>query len=189
MNGSERNLVAPKSPQPHEVPGVLSDWLIPGFVAGTAGGALMAVLAVAYAWIFAGRPLEPLQLVAGLFFRDPSLAGMGPGAAALGLAVHMGVATGVGVAFAVLLPRGHTAVGAIGLGFLFALGLYVVMGQIIVPFASPPLDAHLEPLPFFGLHVAFGACLPLVASTRNVLHKMERLREKLGRWFDAPAHV
>ncbi len=55
----------------------------------------MAVLAVACVWVFASEPLLKLKMMATVLSRQHAFAEFGPGAAALGFAVHMGVATGI----------------------------------------------------------------------------------------------
>lgn len=189
MAVEEKRAVPTRPPQPRELPGLLSDIGIPGFVAGTVGGVLMGLVAIGASALFAHRPLEPLQLVAGLFLRDARPAALGPWAAVLGAAIHLGVATGLGVAFAFLVPRGGTAVATLGWAWLFAMGLYVVMNEIVVQFADPLLYRHLPPLPFFGLHLLFGVSLTLVTPVRRLLRRLLNLREKVRDWLEAPARA
>jgi hypothetical protein len=181
MAKTRKKPAAPKRISPERPVRVIPDILIPGFVVGNLGGAVMAVLAVAYCAIFAGDPLLPLKMVATVFYRDHHYADLGGGAAALGLALHMGVATGVATAFAATLPRRGESPGVAALGYawLLSLGLYVVMEELVVPFAAPEMYRWLRPLPFFALHLAFGACLPVVVVVRKLLSKVLRFGERV----------
>ncbi|MBU8897296.1 hypothetical protein DRW03_17150 [Corallococcus sp. H22C18031201] len=142
----------------------LRDALLPGALAGTVGAVAMALLACGAVGVLHGAPWRPALLVAGTFFRAG--APLGTGTVVLGLLLHFALAGALATGFALVLPRGGTAVAALMLGLLYSLVLWSVMTEWILPFASPPLDrAHPGPL-LLALHLAFGAALGTLPAAR-----------------------
>ncbi len=152
------------------------DVLVAGGLAGTLGAGVMAVLALLLGGVVHGDPWYAPRLVSGLFFRH---APTGGGAVLLGFAVHFATAGGLGAAFALMIPRGGTALAPLMLGFMMALGLQAVMPTLVVPWASPPLERAGPPTAaFFLLHLAFGACLGALPALRRSLATLARLRHR-----------
>lgn len=161
-------------PEPDRAWNLLRDALLPGAVAGTLGALSMALLAGALSGVFLGDPWRPFHLVAGVFFRAQG--GSGLGGALLGLLVHFTVAGGVATGFAVMLPRGGTAVAALGFAALYVLALWPVMRLLVLPFASPPL-ARVDPTgSLLLLHLVFGAWLATVPALRRTFTRLDRAR-------------
>ena len=156
----------------------MRDALLPGAVAGTLGALSMAVLACALSGVFLGDPWRPLHLVAGVFFRAHG--GSGLLGALVGLLVHLAVAGGVATGFAVLLPRGGTAVAALGLAALYVLALWPLMALLVVPFASPPLDSEGHSGSLLLLHLVFGAWLATTPALRRTFTRLDAARRRHG---------
>ncbi|MCP3100482.1 hypothetical protein LZ198_16555 [Myxococcus sp. K15C18031901] len=139
---------------------------LPGAFAGLIGAVLMVALSMPLGALSHGDVWYGARLAGGLFFRA---APGGAWAVVLGLLLHFALAGGLGTAFALLLPRGGTAVTALFLGLLMALGLQALMPSLVVPFASPPLARASPNGAFLLLHLAFGASLALVVPVRRML--------------------
>jgi hypothetical protein len=152
---------------------LLRDVLLPGAVAGLVGALVMVALALPLGALTHGDAWYAARLAGGVFFRE-SPAGTWP--VVLGLGVHVATAGGVATLFALLLPRGGTAVTALSLGLLMALGLQAVMPSLVAPFASPPLAREEPHAALLLLHLAFGASLALVVPVRKVLATADRVR-------------
>lgn len=156
----------------------LRDALLPGAVAGTLGALSMAVLACALSGVLLGSPWRPLHLVAGVFFRAHG--GSGLLGALVGLLVHLSVAGGVATGFTFLLPRGGTAVAALGLAALYVLSLWPVMTLLVLPFASPPLASAGHSATLLLLHLVFGAWLATTPALRRSFTRFDRARRHHG---------
>ncbi|WP_426752720.1 hypothetical protein [Myxococcus sp. Y35] len=163
----------------HEQEARASEWnlqrdaLLPGAVAGMLGALAMTALALPLGALTRGDLWYAARLAGGVFFREsPS----GPWAVVLGLLVHVATAGGLATLFALLLPRGGTAIAALFLGLLMALGLQAVMPALVAPWASPPLDREAPHAALLLLHLAFGASLGLVVPVRRVLASADRAR-------------
>lgn len=164
-------------PEPERAWNLLRDALLPGAVAGTLGALSMAVLATALSGVFLDEPWRPLQLVAGLVFREHG--GSGLVGVLLGLLVHFSVAGGLATGFALVLPRGGTAVAALGFASLYVFALWPLMKLLVLPFASPPL-ARVDPGgSLLLLHLVFGAWLATVPALRRTFTRLDRARHGL----------
>lgn len=161
-------------PEPERAWNLLRDALLPGAVAGTLGALSMALLAGALSGVFLGDPWRPFHLVAGLFFRAQG--GSGLVGALVGVLVHFAVAGGVATGFAVLLPRGGTAVAALGFAALYVLALWPVMALLVLPFASPPLARADRGGTLLLLHLVFGAWLATVPALRRTFTRLDTAR-------------
>lgn len=152
------------------------DVLLAGGLAGTLGACVMAVLALFLGTVTHADPWYAPRLVGGVFFRH---APTGDGAVLLGFAVHFATAGGLATAFALMVPRGGTALAPLMLGFLFALGLQAVMPSLVIPWASPPLARAGPPTAaLFLLHLSFGACLGALPAVRRALLRLTQLRRR-----------
>lgn len=149
------------------------DVVVPGAMAGILGAVSMAALALPLGALTHGDLWFAARLAGGVFFReDPS----GTLAVLVGLGVHVAVAGGVATLFAMLIPRGGTGVAALMLGVLMGLVLQVVMSDLIIPFASPPLDREAPHGALLLLHLAFGASLGAVVPARRFVTTLDRMR-------------
>lgn len=155
---------------------LLRDALLPGAVAGLVGALVMVALALPLGALTHGDAWHAARLAGGLFFRESP---DGPWPVVLGLGVHVATAGGLATLFALLVPRGGTAVAALSLGLLMALGLQAVMPSLVAPFASPPLAREEPHAALLLLHLAFGASLALVVPVRHALAKADRARRML----------
>jgi hypothetical protein len=149
------------------------DAMVPGAMTGLLGALVMAALALPLGALTHGDLWYAARLAGGVFFRE---APTGTLAVLLGLGVHVATAGGLATLFAVLLPRGGTAVAALMLGVLMGLGLQVVMPAWVVPWASPPLDWEAPRAAFLLVHVAFGASLGTVVPARRLVASLDRMR-------------
>lgn len=174
-----RALVHPPTelPEPDRAWNLLRDAVLPGAVAGTLGALSMAVLLTALSGVFRDEPWRPLQLVAGLFFREHG--GSGLMGALLGLLVHFTVAGGLATGFALVLPRGGTAVAALGFAALYVFALFPLMKLLVLPFASPPLARVDRGGSLLLLHLVFGAWLATVPALRRTFTRLDRARHGL----------
>ncbi|WP_342379880.1 hypothetical protein NVS55_10080 [Myxococcus stipitatus] len=141
------------------------DILLPGVITGGLGALFMLALALPLGAFLRGDVWHALRLVGGVFFRE---APVGPWAVTLGLAIHLTTASGLGILFALLLPRGGTAMDALVLGLLMGLMLQAVLPPLVVPFASPPLAREAPDSALFLLHLVFGASLALIVPLRRM---------------------
>ncbi|AEI67394.1 hypothetical protein [Corallococcus macrosporus] len=156
---------------------LLRDVIIAGGLVGTLGALVMAALALLLGAITHGDPWYAPRLVGGVFFRD---APTGAAAVVLGLVLHFATAGGIGTAFALMLPRGGTALAALMLGLLMGLALQALMPTLVIPWASPPLARAGPPVAaLLLLHLAFGACLAIVTPVRDVLSAADAKRRDL----------
>lgn len=153
------------------------DVVLPGAVAGTLGALVMALLASGVMGVLYGDPWRPALLVAGTFFRAGDASGVG--AVLLGLVLHFTVAGGLATGFAMLLPRGGTAVAALSFGMLYGLALWAVMTVLLLPFGSPPLARENAGPLLLLLHLAFGAALGTVPAARDLFTRLDRVRRRL----------
>ncbi|MCE9670215.1 hypothetical protein LY474_20670 [Myxococcus stipitatus] len=152
--------------------------VLPGAIAGLCGALVMMALAMPLGALSRGDVWYAARLAAGLFLRSTPDGG---GAVVLGLLVHVATAGGLATTFALLLPRGGTAVAALFLGLMVALGLQAIMPSLVVPFASPPLARQAPQGAFLLLHLAFGAALALVVPMRRLSTLVARSRRRGSR--------
>ncbi|MBF5046504.1 hypothetical protein FGE12_29080 [Aggregicoccus sp. 17bor-14] len=165
------------TPEPERHRHLLRDVLLPGALVGMVGAVLMALVCIGLSLIAGAGPARPAELAAGLFFRDavPS----GALAVVLGLLVHGAVAGGVGTLFALLCPRGGTAVAALALGMLLALSLQALMPTLVLYWAAPPLARSVPSLALAPGHLAFGAALGLLPAARRLTGGLDRGRRRV----------
>jgi hypothetical protein len=153
-------------PEPERRRHFFADVLVPGSLAGMAGGFLTGILALASAAVLGKDPWLVFKLLAGTIFRDASLAQLHGGAAFWGVALLLAVSGGLGVAFALLLPRGGSAMVSLFLGAGFGLVSYLVFVQLLL-WADPLLEHALPQEALFPYVVLLGCCLGLVAPLRR----------------------
>jgi hypothetical protein len=144
-----------------------------GIIGGLLGGILMALPALAYGFMTGYGPWLPINLIAATFLTP--LQGMTPEqitafeplALGVGLSIHLGVATLLGLLFAMLLPTlpGRPALWSLVVGPLLWFGATLVLLPQINPIMSQLLD-----WPSFALaNSVYGLVLGLwVASTPKV---------------------
>lgn len=161
-------------PEPDRGLHLVRDVLIPGALAGMLGAGVMALVAMAISGVSAHDVWRPARLVAGVLYRD--LPPTDARTVLLGLLIHATVAGGLATLFALLLPRGGTAVAALALAMLYALGLQAVMPYLVVPWASPPLHRAGALPVFLVAHLGFGASLAIIPSVRRLTLVLDRAR-------------
>lgn len=172
--------VAPPSadlPEPDREWNLLRDALLPGAAAGTLAALSTTLLLAAYSALFAGDTWLPFRLASGLFFRGHG--GSGLLGVLVGMLVHFTVAGGLATGFALLLPRGGTAVGALGWASLYVLTLWPVMTLLVLPFGSPPLSRARHDGTILLVHLALGAWLATVPALRRALARLDTARHRV----------
>lgn len=137
--------------------------LATGVVAGLLGGMLMAAWSMSYAAVTGIGFFMPLKLIAATVHGVESLVG-GPGVLLIGVLIHVVVAMGYGVLFALLLPRG----ASIGAGFLAGLAygalILLFMTYIVLPLGNEIMRERVELIPtsWIVTHLIFGATVGLL---------------------------
>ena len=141
---------------------------IAGLAAGMAGGVLMAVGAMVHAAIAGLDLLFPLRMIGATFVGPAALVG-GAAAVAYGLALHMLVSMGLGVAFAALVNHTTTAGPALIGGTAFALSSMLVMSAVVVPLVNPQMAVRLPTMAYgwFAQFLLFGIGLALAPALRR----------------------
>lgn len=144
-----------------------------GLVGGALGGAAMAIPALAYGFLSGNGPWYPLNLVAATVMRGmqnlppQALAQFNLAAAVVGVAIHLIVATAIGLLFAVLLPTlpGRPLLWALLIGPLLWFG-----GTLIVLPQINPVMSNLLDWPSFGIaNIVYGLVMGYwVAQTPRV---------------------
>lgn len=170
---SAREVAHPSAdlPEPDRAWNLLRDALLPGAAAGTLAALSTTLLLAAYSALFAGDMGLPFRLASGLFFREHG--GSGPVGVLVGLLVHFTVAGGLATGFALLLPRGGTAVGALGWAALYVLTLWPLMTLLVLPFGSPPLYRARHDGTLLLVHLALGAWLATVPALRRTFARLD----------------
>ncbi len=144
-----------------------------GVVGGLLGGLAMAIPALLYGFISNHGPWYPVNLVAATVM--PRLQSEAPAAferfdptsLAVGLVLHLAVATGVGLLFAILLPTlpGPPQLWALLVGPLLWLGAT----SIILPTINPVMSNLLDWPSFALANIVYGLVMGLwVAHTEPV---------------------
>ena len=137
--------------------------------AALAGGLLAGILDIVYAFIWLGAsgrtPAWVLQSVASGWLGRAAFSG-GLGAAALGLASHLGISVAAAAIYGAAVRgsawiRKHWIVGAIAFGVL----VYLFMGFVVIPLSAAPFGPSWAPRAFiqgfishavvFGLPIAW----------------------------------
>jgi hypothetical protein len=155
-------------PEPRPRRRFVQDVLVCGSAAGVVGAVVSALFAIATAAVLGHDPLLPLELVAGTIYRGYSLAELGPGAAFWGFVLLAGAAGGAGVTFALLLPRGGTAIA--GLFLAIGFGLIGYVGFVELGLWSDPLLEHALPREaLFPYVLLLFTCCALVVPFRRGL--------------------
>ena len=138
-------------------------------LAALAGGLLAGVLDIVYAFIWLGAsgrtPVFVLQSVASGWLGRAAFSG-GLGAAALGLASHLGISVAAAAAYGAAVRgssaiRAHWIVGGIAFGVL----TYLFMNFVVIPLSAAPFGPSWAPRAFiqgfvshalvFGLPIAW----------------------------------
>jgi hypothetical protein len=137
-----------------------------GVLAGMAAGAVMAVWSMAAMWVTGSGFWLPLNLIAHTFYRSAPLdATFSAPALAIGLAVHMTVASIFGIAITGLAqrlrrPRLLVIVG----GLLFAAVVWPVMQWGVWYSIDEPAAEGFKEWIFAGAHLIFGIAVAGFAS-------------------------
>jgi uncharacterized membrane protein YagU involved in acid resistance len=149
----------------------------PGWV--LAGGLIAGILDIAYAcafWLVKAdvSPVRILQSVAAGLLGDASFRG-GATTAALGLGLHLIIATMMAVAYAVVARRWRMLIDRPWrYGIAYGLILYVVMNHVVVPLSAASPGSR-DPL-WIGLTVAVHALLigvPIALAVRRAAARRE----------------
>lgn len=144
-----------------------------GLVGGALGGLAMILPAAAYGFLSGHGIWYPVNLIAATFSRD--MQGMGPeqlskfsaSALLLGLAIHLTVASALGLLFAVLLPTlpGRPIIWALVLGPV----LWFAATLIVLPQINPLMSQLLDWPSFAAANVVYGVTMGIwVAETPKV---------------------
>jgi hypothetical protein len=147
-----------------ERPGVFSNAMLGG-AAGFITGILVAIAAMLHTGI--AGPEEawlPMKLVAGTWGGVDVLVG-GGATIAVGLATHLGVATGWGVLFGLLTARLRHWMLTIIAGFLYSGVVWIVMTWGFVPWLNPTMAARINVQPYWWwwvLHIIYGGILGII---------------------------
>jgi hypothetical protein len=134
-------------------------------VASLAGGLLAGVLDIVYAFIWLGAsgrtPLWVLQSVASGWLGRAAFSG-GIGAAALGLASHLGICIGAAAIYGAAVRgsawiRTHWIAGGIAFGVL----VYLFMNFVVIPLSAAPFGPSWAPRAFIQGFVSHAALVGL----------------------------
>lgn len=166
-------------PEPERRRHFFADVLIPGSLAGIAGAFLTGLLALVSAAVVGKDPWLFFKLLSGAIFRDASLPQLHGGAAFWGVALLLAVSGGLGVAFALVLPRGGSAMVSVFLGAGFGLFSYLLFVQFLL-WADPLLEQALPQEALFPYVLLLGCCLGLVAPLRRWIRPAAALLERTG---------
>ncbi len=153
-----------------------------GLVGGMAGGLAMIVPALAYG-VLSGRGIwYPVNLVAATVMRGmqlmtpAQLAGFNPLALVAGLAIHLGLAAGLGFLFAVLLPMlpGRPVLWALVVGPL----LWFSATLIALPQLNPVMSQLLDWSSFALANGVYGLAMGgwVMYTPRVEAHRAHQLR-------------
>lgn len=155
----------------------LGEVVVAGSIAGTLGGVVTTVLAVITSAVLGADAGLPLKLVSGTIFRDAALSDLHGGAIFWGLVLVFALAGGVGVGFALLLPRGGTSISALFLAAGYGLLLYLMLVELGL-WADPLLEHALPQEALFPFVLLFGCCCALVAPLRKIIRPVEAFVER-----------
>ncbi len=131
-----------------------------GIAGGAVGGLAMAIPALAYGWLSGHGIWYPINLVAATVLRElqvltpEQLTAFNLSALAVGLALHLVVASALGLLFAILLPTlpGRPIIWAVIIGPL----LWFSATLIVLPQINPVMSQLLD-WPSFGLaNIVYG---------------------------------
>lgn len=145
------------------------DVVIPGAIAGTLGGLLMALVYMTLsAALGEGFWSAPKAMSSLIYHNVAYLPDLGANAIILGLIIHFAVSGALGTLFALLLPRhGMTMFAAFPLALLFSMAMFVFMNWFIAYWAAPLVNRELLHPLFFVAHLVFGACLAIIQPLRE----------------------
>jgi hypothetical protein len=141
-------------------------WVYPyraGLIGGAWGGLAMIVVAVIYG-VSSGRGIWlPVNLIGATLVRDlqsatlDQLSGFNAVALIVGLTLHMVLAVGIGLLFALLLPTlpGSPLLWAIVVGPL----LWALASVLILPLLNPVMAEYVNHTSFFVAHVVYSLIL------------------------------
>jgi hypothetical protein len=139
-----------------------------GAVAGIAGGALMAALALLNSAAAGAGFWTPMRSVAATILGVNAFLG-GAGAVLLGLAIHFSVAIVWGVLFTLVVPRDMGKGAALACGIGAGLFIFLLMTFLVVPWADPVMRATVDRAwgAWLVEHLVFGMCLALAPALRR----------------------
>jgi hypothetical protein len=143
-----------------------------GGLAGIIAGIVMAIFAMAYAGMTGMGFWTPLRLIAGALFGADALTG-GGGVLLAGAIIHMMASAAFGIIFAALVPRTTGGGGALALGIIYAIAVWVVMTYLVVPIVNPTMSVRIPVMAgaFWFEHVIFGAVLGITPGLVRSLSK------------------
>lgn len=166
-----RSLVDEPESQPRRR--FVAEVIVPGSVAGLFGGGLSGLLAILTAAVIGKDPWLPLKLLSGAIFRDTSLLDLHGWPIFWGAVLLLAISGGLGVGFALLLPRGGTAVTGLFLAALYGLATYLGLIELGL-WADPLLEHELPDEALFPYILLLGCCLALVVPLRRLLRPLLR---------------
>lgn len=143
--------------------------------AALAGGFLAGILDIVYAFIWLGAsgrtPVFVLQSVASGWLGRAAFSG-GLGAAALGLASHLGISVAAAAVYGAAVRgsawiRAHWIVGGIAFGVL----VYLFMNFVVIPLSAAPFGPSWAPRSFIQGFISHAAVfgLPIAWTWRRAL--------------------
>lgn len=155
-------------PEPTRPRPFIAEVILPGSIAGLIGASVSGLLALVTPAVLGMDPWLVFKLIAGTIFRDASLLELHGGAAFWGVVMLFAISGALGVAFALLLPRGGSAMVGLFLAAGFGLVTYLVFVQFLL-WADPLLEHTLPQEALFPYVLLFGCCLGLVAPLRRLI--------------------
>ena len=146
--------------------------LVGGAISGIIAGIVMAMFSMGYPGMTGMGFLAPLRLIAATLYGVDALIG-GSDVLMAGLIIHMMVSAVFGIIFAALLPRTAGGGTAFGLGIIYGIIIWGVMGYLVVPIVNPTMSVRIPVMAgaFWFEHVVFGMFL---ATTPSLVRSLSR---------------
>jgi hypothetical protein len=133
---------------------------IAGAEAGLISGLVMILSMMVYTAAIGEGFLFPAKEIAATFMGVEAIIG-GVGTVLLGLAIHLAVSAAWGAAFSLMLAPNSSTGSAIGWGIAYAVGIWLVMTYVALPFFDPVMSDRVALYSgwWFALHLVYGAVL------------------------------
>jgi hypothetical protein len=130
-----------------------------GMVAGLVAGFMVITLAMLMAIMIGEEAWSPFKMISVTVLDETWMdrQGFQVLAIVIGLGLHFGVATTLGIVFAVWGGR-QDYIPAVGWGVVYGLAVWLVMQFIVFPVVNPVM-AKVAYIPIALLHAIFGAAL------------------------------
>ncbi len=154
----------------------LPAWVYPyrlGLSGGAWGGLAMIVVALIYGWQHNSIWL-PVNLIGATLVRDlqgaplAELSTFHLSAFVAGLALHLIIAVGLGLLFALILPTfpGPVMIWSLTIG----PALWMIASLLILPALNPVMNQYVDRPSFFAAHVVYSVVLGLWFSRAHKVH-------------------